>query len=73
MHVSAGKGATCMYILIVILEAVDHCFHSRANNVSAGKGATGIYILIVMAVALATYIAWRFWEAITGQVPCSCA
>lgn len=40
-------------------------------HVRAGKGATGIYILIVMAVALATYIAWRFWEAITGQVPCS--
>lgn len=34
-----------------------------------GKGATGIYILIVMAVALATYIIWRFWEGITAQVP----
>ena len=36
-----------------------------------GKGAAGIYILIVMAVALATYIIWRFWEGITAQVPLS--
>ena len=33
-----------------------------------GQGATGIYILIVMAVALCTYICWRFWEGITAQV-----
>lgn len=32
-----------------------------------GRGVTGIYILILMAVALATYICWRFWEGVTAQ------
>ncbi len=36
-----------------------------------GKGVSGIYILIIMAVALATYIIWRFWEGITAQVGAS--
>lgn len=32
-----------------------------------GKGAGGVYVLIIMAVALCTYIIWRFWEGVTGQ------
>ena len=43
-------------------------FGMQGAFVLIGKGATGIYILIVMAVALATYIIWRFWEGVTAQV-----
>jgi hypothetical protein len=47
------------------------CPVAQGAFVLIGKGAAGIYILIVMAVALATYIIWRFWEGITAQVPLS--
>lgn len=48
--------------------AVRHESMGSCGWMCAGKGAAGVYVLIIMAVALATYVIWRFWEGITAQV-----
>jgi len=72
-----GKGAAGIYILIIMVRLTLHlrklCICSSCGRCCVllqrcgrvGHKMAGI--LDMQAVALATYIIWRFWEGITAQ------